>query len=346
MNETGPCTVTVLDVVEETADACSLVLGVPDELRDGFAYRPGQFLTLRIPGADGAGLARCYSLSSAPGVDPHPKITVKRVAGGAGSNWICDNVRPGHTIDVLPAAGLFTPGRLTGDHLFFAGGSGITPVISIIKAVLAQPEGTAVLCYANRDESSVIFAAELCDLVARHPRRLQVIHWLESVQGLPTVEALAALAAPHAGRDTAFVCGPEPFMDAVAQALRRVGMPGDKVVVERFRSLTGDPFAEPAPLPAETDDAATAQVTVTLDGDRHSFPWPSQTPLLDLLLSKGIRAPFSCREGACSACACRVTAGEVKMLRNDILEEEDLADGWVLGCQSVPVSEAVEVTYD
>ncbi|MEV5829447.1 ferredoxin--NADP reductase [Spirillospora sp. NPDC052242] len=346
MTGTGACAVTVVDVVEETADARSLVLAAPDEARDRFGYRPGQFLTLRIPGDGGSGTARCYSLSSAPGVDEHLKVTVKRVAGGLGSNWLCDNVRPGDTLEVLPPAGLFTPDRLDGRLLLFAGGSGITPVISIVKAVLARPEGNAVLCYANRDESSVIFAAELRELVERHPDRFQVIHWLESVQGLPTVGALASLAAPYADGDAAFVCGPEPFMDAVREALRSVGMPRDKVIAERFHSLTGDPFAEPEQVPTAPEEAAGALVTVTLDGERHSLAWPSETPLLDLLLANGIRAPFSCREGACSACACQVVAGEVKMLRNDVLEEEDLAEGWVLGCQSVPVTDSVEVTYD
>ncbi|TDC71548.1 ferredoxin--NADP reductase [Actinomadura sp. GC306] len=346
MTDIGACTVTVLDVIEETRDARSLVLEAPEDVRDRFGYRPGQFLTLRIPAAGGSGTARCYSLSSAPGVDPHMKITVKRVSGGTGSNWICDHVRPGDTLQVLPPAGLFTPERLDGRLFLFAGGSGITPVMSIIKAVLARPEGSAVLCYANRDESSVIFAAELRRLVERHPGRLQVVHWLESVQGLPTAAALAALAAPHADRDAALVCGPEPFMDAVADAMRDVGLPRERVIVERFHSLTGDPFAEPEPLPAASGGDAGARVTVTLDGERHSLPWPSGTPLLDVLLANGIRAPFSCREGACSACACQVVSGEVKMLRNDVLEEEDLAEGWVLGCQSLPVTEDVEVTYD
>ena len=346
MSETSACTLTVLDVVEETADARSLILGVPEGLGDRFDYRPGQFLTLRVPGSEGRGSARCYSLASAPGVDPDLKVTVKRVDGGAGSNWICDNVRPGQTIEVLPPAGVFTPERLNGDLLLFAGGSGITPVISIVKAVLAQPEGTAVLCYANRDESSVIFSAELRELTARAPGRLQVIHLLESVQGLPTVETLTALAAPFAGRDAAFVCGPAPFMEAVTEALRRTGMPKQKIVLEKFHSLSGDPFAEREPVPEADDDTGTARLSVTLNGNVHEFRWPAETKLLDLLLARGLKAPYSCGEGNCAACSCRVVSGEVKMLINDILEEEDLEEGWVLGCQSVPVTDEVEISFD
>jgi len=346
LTESSACTLTVLDVVEETADARSLILGVPEGLGDRFGYRPGQFLTLRVPAAGERGSARCYSLASAPGVDPELKITIKRVDGGVGSNWICDDVRPGQTVEVLPPAGVFTPERLTDDLLLFAGGSGITPVISIIKAVLAQPEGTAVLCYANRDESSVIFSAELRELVARAPGRLQVIHLLESVQGLPTVDTLAALAAPFAGRDAAFVCGPGPFMEAVTEALRRVGMPKEKIVLERFHSLSGDPFAERDPVPEVGDDDGSTRLSVTLNGNVHEFRWSAETRLLDLMLARGLKAPYSCGEGSCGACSCRVLSGEVKMLVNDVLEEEDLEEGWVLGCQSVPVTDEVEISFD
>ncbi|GAB2843827.1 ferredoxin--NADP reductase [Actinocorallia aurea] len=339
-------TLRVIDVVEETADACSLVLEVPGKLREEFAYRPGQFLTLRVPGAEGAGSARCYSLASAPGLDTDLKVTVKRVAGGFGSNRICDEVRPGSTIDVLPPGGVFGPTTLESDLLLFAGGSGITPVISVIKAVLARPRGTAVLVYANRDESSVIFAEELRDLVRAHPERLQVVHVLESVQGLPTVEFLSGLAAPHVSRDETLICGPEPFMEAAALALTALGVPKEKIVTEKFTSLQGDPFAEPEPLPGEAGSGPATRLAVTLNGNVHEFAWPAQTKLLDLLLAQGLRAPYSCGEGHCAACSCQVVSGEVKMLVNDILEDEDLEEGWVLGCQAVPVTDSVEISFD
>ncbi|WP_219418194.1 ferredoxin--NADP reductase [Pseudonocardia nigra] len=334
-------------VVEETADARSIVFEVPAELADRFAYRPGQFLTLRIPRADGTAVARCYSLASAPGVDADPKVTVKRVTGGCGSNWICDHLEPGQEVEVLPPAGTFTADRLAGDHLFLAGGSGITPVISIIKSVLAEPSGSAVLVYANRDERSVIFASELRELAERHPGRLLVIHLLETVQGLPTADVLAQLLAPFTSRDTAFVCGPAPFMAVATETLSLLGMARERVVVERFRSLTGDPFAEVVvPASAEESPEAAATVTVSLDGEQRTLPWPAERTLLELLLADGMDAPFSCKEGACSACACKLVSGEVKMLRNEVLEDEDLAEGWVLACQAVPISDEVEVSYD
>lgn len=328
----------VREVVPETADACSLVFDSP-----GFDYRPGQFLTLRIPSDRCGSVARCYSLSSSPHTDDALKVTVKRTAEGYGSNWICDSVRAGDELESLAPAGIFTPSSLDEDLLLFAAGSGITPVISIVKSALAAGSGRVVLVYANRDDRSVIFARELAALAARHPSRLVVHHWLESVQGLPRPEALVELARPYAAHE-AFVCGPAPFMTAVRSALSTLDIPRGRVHIERFKSLGSNPFEQAAPAPAAS--ARTAAVKVTLDGAEHRFDWPADTKLLDLLLDRGLDAPYSCREGACSACACRLVSGEVKMLNNDVLEDEDLADGIRLACQSLPVTDEVEISYE
>lgn len=338
MSEQRSYLLRVREVVPETADACSLVFDPP-----GFDYRPGQFLTLRIPSDRCGSVARCYSLSSSPHTDDTVKITVKRTADGYGSNWICDSVRAGDELESLAPAGIFTPSSLDEDLLLFAAGSGITPVLSIVKSALATGTGRVVLVYANRDDRSVIFATELATLAARHPSRLVVLHWLESVQGLPAPESLAALAGPYAAFE-AFVCGPAPFMTAVRAALSTMEVPRTRVHVERFRSLGANPFEKAAPAPVA--DSRTTAVTVTLDGTEHRFDWPGDTRLLDLLLARGLDAPYSCREGACSACACRLVSGEVKMLNNDVLEEEDLADGIRLACQSLPVSDEVEISYE
>jgi len=344
----------VSEVIAETADAVSLTLRVPPELAPHYAYRPGQFLTLRIPTADGSALARCYSLSSSP----HPvnpgadlTVTVKRVAEGRGSNWLCDHVEVGAELDTMPPAGTFTPRSLDADLLLVAAGSGITPVISILRAALAAGSGRLALLYANRDENSVIFADELRELATAYPARLVVLHWLESLQGLPGRTALAALAAPHAEREV-FLCGPTPFMDAMTHALRDLDVPRKRLHIERFVSLTEDPFAglaDASPeIPAAAEDAGAVQssVEVDLDGEHHTFRWPAGTVLLDVLRERGLDAPFSCREGACSACACRVTAGEVKMRRNEVLDQTDLDEGYVLACQALPITESVSVSYD
>jgi len=328
----------VASVVRETPDACSIVFDSP-----GFDYRPGQFLTLRIPSDRCGSVARCYSLSSSPHVDDTLQVTVKRTVDGYGSNWICDSVSAGDELEALAPAGIFTPSSLDSDLLLFAAGSGITPVISIVKSVLATGSGRVVLVYANRDERSVIFAAELAALAAAHPGRLVVLHWLESVQGLPTDAALAALAAPYAAHDV-FICGPAPFMTATRTALSTLDVPKQRVHLERFKSLGANPFERAVAVAQSTARAST--VAVTLDGERRCFDWPADTKLLDLLLARGLDAPYSCREGACSACACRLVAGEVKMLNNEVLEDEDIEEGIVLACQSLPVTDEVEISYE
>jgi 3-ketosteroid 9alpha-monooxygenase subunit B len=320
--------VTVVDVITETPDACSLVL---DET---FDYQPGQFLTVRVPHDSLGTVARCYSLSSAPQTDSRLKVTVKRVRDGYASNWICDHVRPGSTVEVLPPAGSFTASTLDRDLLFLAGGSGITPVISIIKAALAGGSGHIALVYANRDAESVIFAGELADLARDNPDRLRIDHWLDDERGHPTAEGLSALVADHAGRET-FVCGPEAFMALVEKVLAGLGTPAEQVHIERFT----------------VDDSAPGQgrsatAEVELDGYLHHVPWPEHKRLLDAMIDAGINAPHSCRQGNCGACMLRILDGEVSLVHNEILEEEDFAGNWTLACQAVPVTDHARFTYE
>lgn len=338
-------TLTVADVVVETPDARSVVFEIPAEHAAAFRYDAGQFLTLRIPSERTGSVARCYSLSSAPH-ENRVQVTVKRTDGGYGSSWVCSSLEPGMQIDVLAPAGVFCPSSVDEDFLLFAGGSGITPVMAILKTALDQGSGRVVLVYANRDESSVIFAGELASLAKRYGDRLVVVHWLESVQGLPDVAQLRGLASVYTGHE-AFLCGPAPFMAAAREALGQLGVPRNRVHVEKFTSLTGNPFeAAVAEEPAPESDEAPASLTVSLDGSTRSMAWPRQRKLLDHLLDAGMDAPYSCREGQCSACACRIVSGEVKMLHNEVLDAEDMADGIVLACQSLPVTDDVTISYE
>ena len=173
--------VPVAEVIRETDQACSLVLAVPPELAGAFAYRPGQFLTVRVPLPGGGSVARCYSLCSCPLTGEPAAITVKRMTGGFASNWLAGQVRPGTSLDLLPPAGTFTPPSLDADFLLLAGGSGITPVMSILKSVLRAGRGRVVLVYANRDENSVIFGSALRELAADASGRLVLLHWLDSL---------------------------------------------------------------------------------------------------------------------------------------------------------------------
>ncbi|MEU6662847.1 ferredoxin--NADP reductase [Streptomyces sp. NPDC046821] len=322
--------VKVADVVRETADAVSLVLDAQ------LPYKPGQFLTVRLPG----GGARCYSLASSPHTGEPMKVTVKKVAGGVGSGWICDQVKAGDELEILPPGGTFTPADLDADLILVAGGSGITPVISIAKSVLNAGTGKVTLLYANRDESSVIFRDELWGLAEEFAGRFNVVHWLEALQGLPTEKLLASALAPYADR-AAHLCGPAPLMDAAESALRAVG--GRHIHREKYFSLSDDVFAPQ--VVKQSDGAPTHQASVELDGETTELGWSEDTPLLDAMLAAGLDAPFSCREGACSACCCRVVSGEVKMIRNEVLDDEDVADGYILACQAVPLSDRVEITY-
>ncbi len=346
----------VLDVVEETENARSVVLD-PGEHQELFRYTPGQFLTVAVP-SDRTGLvARSYSLSSTPTDDGPLTITVKRTAEGYASGWICNELRKGDKLRVLPPAGIFTPKDLDADLLLFAGGSGITPVMSIIRTALVSGTGQIILFYANQDDRSVIFADALAELAAEHADRLQVVHWLESVQGLPSEDQIRAFAAPYVDRD-AFVCGPAPFMAVTIAALKELDFPRERRHQEKFVSLGGNPFesdAEREPGADEDEDDAAqpqaptgppAHLQVDLDGEQYDFDdWTPGTTILEHLESKGVKAPYSCRAGECSACAVRLLEGEVAMRANDILEDEDLEDGIRLGCQSEAVSEKVRVTY-
>lgn len=342
----------IADVIRETDDACSLVFAVPGGAEDPaipagrLRYAPGQFLTLRIPSETTGSVARCYSLCSSPFTDDALAIAVKRTVGGYASNWLCDNAHIGMRVHVLAPSGTFVPTSLDGSLLLMAAGSGITPVLSICKSALAQGSGPITLIYANRNEDSVMFADTLRQLAARHPDRLTVLHWLESLQGLPSAAALAAMAAAHSDR-SAYICGPAPFMRAASEALTTLGVPGKRIHMEVFRSLDSDPFAAVTiDADADADESGPATAVVALDGTTTTVSWPRRAVLLDALLAAGLDAPFSCREGHCGACVTTLRSGKVTMDRNDVLVQQDLDEKLILACQSHPESDSVEVSYD
>ena len=362
----------VADVIAESADARSFVFDLPQALHDAFSYRPGQFLTLKVPCAD-AIVQRCYSLSSAPGIDRAPKITVKRVRDGRVSNWMCDSIQPGDELDVMAPAGVFTPRSLDGDLLLFAGGSGITPVLSILKSALVNGRGMLTLIYANRDAESVIFSEELRQLGQRHAGRLRVIHWLDSVQGIPQQRHLEELARPWSMQEC-FICGPALFMENALAAMLALGLPRAKVHVERFASLPDLPATPgvsvsgvsavpgdggvPAVPGAHTasevrsasESALTAPITnaeieTVLDGNTFTFTCETGETLLDAMLRADVPAPNSCRSGLCGACMCRVDSGSVNLNANHVLDAADLTDGWTLACSATPASATLRVVF-
>ena len=303
----------VADVVEETDDARSLVFKVPDGAEipaERLRYAPGQFLTLRVPSDRTGSVARCYSLCSSPFTGDAMAVTVKRTADGYASNWLCDNAHAGMKLHVLAPSGTFVPKTLDADFLLLAAGSGITPMMAICKSALAEGSGQVVLIYANRDENSVIFGAALRELAAKYPDRLTVVHWLESVQGLPSAAALAGLAAPYVGHD-AYICGPGPFMEAAEEAMKSVGTPADRIHIEVFKSLESDPFAAVV-IEEDDSDERPATAIVTLDGrhardplaaERQAARRPArQGPRRAVLLPRG---PLRCLRSAEEERRCR-----------------------------------------
>ncbi|QIS12034.1 ferredoxin--NADP reductase [Nocardia arthritidis] len=345
--------VRIAEVIAETAEAKTFVFAVPSGLAEHFAYRPGQFLTLRVPSARTGSVARCYSLCSSPHLDPRPAVTVKRTAGGYASNLLCDTVSAGDTMTMLEPGGVFGPRDLAADVLLCAGGSGITPVFSIVKSMLAVGRGRIVLLYANRDRPSVIFARQLADLETRHPRRLRILHWLESERGLPTAPGLANVLRPYTALNW-YACGPTGFLSVLDAAALRLRV--RRVYREEFRSLDGNPFQEVVPataalptVPAGGFDApvgAAATVDIEIDGATHTLDWPKHRRLLDVLLDSGIDAPYVCRESACGTCVCSVRRGRTRMVQHEALLDTEIAAGLTLACQTLPETQRVHIAFD
>jgi 3-ketosteroid 9alpha-monooxygenase subunit B len=337
----------IADVVTETADARSFTFEVPPRLEALFRYVPGQFLTFEVPWQQ-MRLHRCYSLSSAPECDALPKVTVKRIERGRVSNWFNDELRPGSTLDVKPPEGLFVLRREEAERplVMFGGGSGITPILSLIKSALLGTRRALKLVYANRDRASIIFRDELETWRGRFPERLTIQHQLDVEHGFMHA---ANVKDAFAGLEHAdfYVCGPGPFMDIVEASLeeRRVG--GGHVFIERFVSPTDpDRVSSEATAPAAPHSAAS-QFTCTLDKQRHEVPVKPGESLLAAARRAGLEPSFSCEEGYCGSCMAQLRRGKVQMRTHDALTAKDLAKGWVLACQSrLEGEDPVEIDFD
>ncbi|MBF9029445.1 2Fe-2S iron-sulfur cluster binding domain-containing protein [Rhodobacterales bacterium HKCCE3408] len=321
-----------------------------------FAFQPGQYLTFRKE-IEGEEIRRSYSICA--GLDDGVlQVGIKRVDGGAFSTFANENLAVGDTLEAMPPMGAFTvPLDPAAQHhyLGFAGGSGITPVLSIIRTVLArEPKSRFTLVYANRALTTIMFREELEDLKNLHMGRFNVIHVLETdaqeidlFTGRVTEEKCAALFdrwIDVANADKAFICGPEPMMLGIAKALKAAGMPEADIKFELFAS------AQPGRLPKPAESAAaagaTGKLTISIDGTRQEIEMPPDTSILDAALGASIDAPYACKAGVCSTCRCRVIEGEAEMRANHALEDYEVAKGYVLSCQAYPVSETIVVDYD
>lgn len=347
---------TVTDVHKTIRDAVVLSFAVPE--RADFEFIQGQYLTFRRE-FDGEELRRSYSICA--GLDDGIlQVGIKRVEGGAFSTWANDNVKVGDTLEAMAPMGKFhtdLDAEAQRHYLGFAGGSGVTPVLSILRTILTrEPHSRFTLVYANRAVSTIMFRAELEDLKNTYMGRVNVIHVLEAdaqdidlFTGRVDEEKCAQLFSRWidiASVDTAFICGPEPMMLGIAASLRAHGLSDDQIKFELFGSSQPGRAKKQAIAANAAQSGAMTEATVTMDGATRSFKMPRDMSLLEAALENSMDAPFACKAGVCSTCRAKVTEGEVEMLTNHALEDNEVSDGFVLTCQCYPLTDTVRFDYD
>ena len=348
----------VAEVKRETPDAVSVRFELPEALREAFAFKAGQHLTFRRE-FGGEEVRRNYSVCVSPS-EGVLKIGVKKIAGGVFSGWVNDELKAGDELDVMAPHGSFCwtfDENARREYVAFAGGSGITPVLSLLKTALAmEPHSRFTLFYGNRNSLGVMFLEEIAGLKDRYLDRLSLFHFLEEeeeeielfngrLDRAKAEEILSSLVKPN-NIDAFFICGPGPMMDAVEEALIAKGVGKPRILIERF---TTGPLsaAQAAAARVLEEKAAGLRMSITLNGRRMQVAFdPEKHSILDNVRAAGLPAPFACKGGVCATCRAKVTAGEVSMKVNYGLSEQEIAEGYVLTCQATPLTEGVALTYD
>jgi ring-1,2-phenylacetyl-CoA epoxidase subunit PaaE len=345
---------TVAQVERLCDDAVAVTFAVPDELREHYAFRPGQYLTLRLHTEEGEE-RRSYSICAPAGAPP--RVGVRRVDTGLFSEWLVDRLEPGDEVEVAPPAGSFTPELAAGTHHgLIAAGSGITPVLSIAASLLAaHPDTRVTLLYGNRRTDTVMFTEEIADLKNSHGPRLHLLNVLsrepteaDIFYGRLDAERMRVLLGALVdveGVDHWWLCGPLGMTEDAVAVLQEMGVDRKRVHRELFY------VDEPPPQPHRAEDSAEltgegSEVTVVLNGRTTRLTLPRNAPVLDSAQKVRGDLPFACKGGVCGTCRAKVTAGEVAMRRNFALEDDEIEAGFVLTCQSLPVSDEVTVDFD
>lgn len=348
----------VKELVQATADATVVVFERP--LGDEFNYKPGQYLTLKAD-INGESLRRAYSLCSSPITDKDTlAVAVKRVDGGRMSNFLPDHITAGQQIEVFPPMGNFTvdldPAKKH-HYVLMGGGSGITPLMSIVKSVLEVESGSKVtLFYANRDEHSIIFGRELNQLADQHPDRFRVIYTLDvappswsGLTGAPTRHMLMPVLTDIRNSDALpksfYICGPAGMMEEAQAAMTFIGVGKSDIFRELFTAPLPDLDAK-APVVVDAEGKrGTYTVAVVLDGSEHQVEVDANTTILEAVINDGIDPPYACQMGVCTTCRAKLHSGKVEMEEDEGLSDSEIADGYILTCQSHPLTADCKLEY-
>jgi ring-1,2-phenylacetyl-CoA epoxidase subunit PaaE len=351
--------VRVKEMIRETEDASTVVFDIPAELKDTFRYLPGQYITIRFI-INGEDQRRAYSFCSSPYTDPDPAITVKKVENGIVSSYINDSLKAGDTVELMPPLGKFTVDiqEAARRHYFlFAGGSGITPVMSILGSVLEKEPGSFVtLVYTNRNEKSIIFRDKLKKIQERKGAALTVYYSLDEAfpgfQGhvgrLDTEDCRSLIRSAHReGLSTEYyVCGPTGMMDLVTQALKASGIPEASVHSEYFTAPVSSRPVPELPVQEEEEEGGEFRVWIGYSGREYEITVPPGETILEAAKDQNVDPPYACQMGVCTTCRAKVLEGETRMDEREGLSDAEIAEGYILTCQAHPVSKKVRLVYE
>lgn len=348
---------TISKLTKETKDCVSLEFEIPEDQQELFRYKQGQHITLRKE-LDGDDVRRSYSICTSP-KENKLKVAIKKVSGGAFSTYANDLLTEGEILEVMPPSGNFNSDlnpNQSKSYVGFAGGSGITPILSILKSVLdTEPESIFSLIYANKNEGSIVFKEEIEGLKNRYMNRLNVFHVFSEEQNQSSlfeghinqekIEKFSKTILDASGTDEFFVCGPEPMMLGIQAALRSLDVEDKKIHIELFTSPVGK-LGNTEKSKQEKFEKVLSKITIQLDGKRTSFNYNSEESILDAASTSGTELPYACKGGVCCTCKARLLKGKVDMALNYTLEQDEIDRGYVLTCQAHPTTEEVVLSFD